>query len=38
MELVIVQFSSSSPYFIPLRSKYSSQHPALWHPRSVCFH
>jgi hypothetical protein len=29
MELLIIQFSPASRHFIPLRSKYSPQHPVL---------
>jgi hypothetical protein len=36
MKLPIMQFSPSLHYFIPLRSKYSPQHPVLKHPHSVC--
>jgi hypothetical protein len=32
-----VQLSPFSRYFIPLRSKYSPQHPVLKHPQSVLF-
>jgi hypothetical protein len=35
MKLVIKQFSPASYHFIPLRSKYSPQHPVLKHPHSV---
>jgi hypothetical protein len=34
-ELIIVQFSWASYYFIPLRSTYSSQHPVLKHPQPM---
>jgi hypothetical protein len=37
MKLPIVQLSSVSRYFIPLRSKYSPQHPVLKHPQSMLF-
>jgi hypothetical protein len=30
-----VQLPPLSCYFIPLRSKYSSQHPVLKHPQSM---
>jgi hypothetical protein len=30
-----MQFSPTSCHFIPLRSKYSPQHPVLKHPQSV---
>jgi hypothetical protein len=32
-----VQLSPFSRYFIPLRSKYSPQHPVLKHPHSMLF-
>jgi hypothetical protein len=32
-----VHLSPLSRYFIPLRSKYSPQHPVLKHPQSVLF-
>jgi hypothetical protein len=35
MKLLIMQFSPTSCNFIPLRSKYSPQHPVLKHP-SLC--
>jgi hypothetical protein len=31
MKLLILQFSPTSSHFIPLRSKYSPQHPVLHH-------
>jgi hypothetical protein len=31
MQLFIIQFSSTSYHFIPLRSKYSPKHPVLKH-------
>jgi hypothetical protein len=37
MKLPTVQLSLFSCYFIPLRSKYSPQHPVLKHPQSVPF-
>jgi hypothetical protein len=37
MKLPIVQLSPFSYYFIPLRSKYSPQHPVLKHPQSMLF-
>jgi hypothetical protein len=37
MKLLIVQFSPVSCHFIPLRSRYSPQHPVLKHPQSVFF-
>jgi hypothetical protein len=33
MKLLIMQFSPTSCHFIPLRSKYSPQHPVLKHPQ-----
>jgi hypothetical protein len=35
MTLLIMQFSPTSCHLISLRSKYSSQHPALKHPQST---
>jgi hypothetical protein len=35
MKLVIMQLSPASYHFIPLRSKYSPQHPVLKHPPSM---
>jgi hypothetical protein len=35
MKLLIMQVSPSSCYFLPIRSKYSPQHPVLTHPQSV---
>jgi hypothetical protein len=35
MKLLITRFSPSSCHFIPLRSKYSPQHPVLKHHRSM---
>jgi hypothetical protein len=35
MKLPIMQFSLTSYHFIPLRSKYSPQHPVLKHPQSM---
>jgi hypothetical protein len=35
MELLMMQFSPPSCHFIPLKSKYSSQHPVLKRLRSV---
>jgi hypothetical protein len=35
MKLLNMQFPPTSPYFIPLRSKYSPQHPVLKHLKSV---
>jgi hypothetical protein len=35
MKLLIMQFSLASCYFIPLRSKYSHEHPVLKHPQSM---
>jgi hypothetical protein len=35
MELLIVQFSLLSCYFIPLRSSYPPKHPVLRHLQSV---
>jgi hypothetical protein len=37
MKLLIMQFSVSSYHFIPLRSRYSPQHPLLKYPQSMCF-
>jgi hypothetical protein len=37
MKLPILQLSPFSRYFIPLRLKYSPQHPVLRHPQSVLF-
>jgi hypothetical protein len=34
MKLLIIQFSPTSYDFIPLRSKYSPQHPVLWGKRN----
>jgi hypothetical protein len=35
MKLLIIQFSSSSCNFLPLRTEYAPQHPVLTHPQSV---
>jgi len=35
VKLLIMQFSSASHHFRPLRSKYPPQHPVLKHPQSV---
>jgi len=35
MKLLIILFSPFSCYFLPLRSKYSPQHPVLKHPQSI---
>jgi hypothetical protein len=35
MELPVIQFHLASRYLIPLRSKYSPQHPDLKAPQSV---
>jgi len=35
MKLLIMQSSSASCHFIPLRSEYSLHHPVLKHPQSV---
>jgi hypothetical protein len=35
MKLLIMQFSPTSFYFTPLRSKYSPQHPVLKYPHSM---
>jgi len=35
MKLLITQYSSPSRHFLPLRSKYSPQHPVLKHPQSM---
>jgi hypothetical protein len=35
MKLLIVQSSSASCHFLPLRSKYFPQHPVLEHPQSI---
>jgi hypothetical protein len=32
-----VQLSPFARYFIPLRSKYSPQHPVLKHPQAMLF-
>jgi hypothetical protein len=37
MKLLIMKFSSVSYHFLPLRSKYSPQHPVLKHPQSMFF-
>jgi hypothetical protein len=37
MKLPTVQLSPFSRYFIPLRSKYSPQHPVPKHPQSMLF-
>jgi hypothetical protein len=37
MENLIMPFSPTSYYFIPIRFKYSPQHPVLKHPQSVFF-
>jgi hypothetical protein len=37
MELPVMQFSPPSRHSIPLRSKYSSQHPVLKHPQFMFF-
>jgi hypothetical protein len=37
MQLLIMQFSLTSRYFIPIRSKYSPKHPVLKHPQSMFF-
>jgi hypothetical protein len=37
MKLLIMQSSPVSYHFLPLRSKYSSQHPVLRHPQSMFF-
>jgi hypothetical protein len=37
MELLILQPSSASCHFYPLRSKFSSQHPIHKHPQFVFF-
>jgi hypothetical protein len=37
MKLPVVQLSPFSRYFIPVRSKYSPQHPVVKHPQSVLF-
>jgi hypothetical protein len=37
MKLPTVQLSPFSRYFLPLRSKYSPQHPVLKHPQSMLF-
>jgi len=38
MKLLIMQSSPASHHFLPRRSKYSPQHPALRHPQSLFFH
>jgi hypothetical protein len=35
--LLVIPFSTSACYFVPLRSKYSSQKPALKHPQPLSF-
>jgi hypothetical protein len=35
MKLLIMQFPPNSRHIIPLRSKYSPQHPVLKHPQSM---
>jgi hypothetical protein len=35
MKLLIMQSSPASRHFLPLRSKYSPQHPFLTHPQSM---
>jgi hypothetical protein len=35
MKLLIMHLSPSSCHFIPLRSKYSLQHPVLEHPQPM---
>jgi hypothetical protein len=35
MKLLIMQISPTARHFIPLRSKYSPQHPVLKHPQSM---
>jgi hypothetical protein len=37
MKLLIMQSSPASCHFLPLRSKYSPQHPVLRHHQSVSF-
>jgi hypothetical protein len=37
MKIVIIQLSQTSHYFIPSRSKYFPQYPALEHPQSLLF-
>jgi hypothetical protein len=37
MKLFIMQYSSASPHFLPLTSKYSPQHSVLKHPQSMFF-
>jgi hypothetical protein len=36
MKLLTMQFYPTSYHFIPLRSRYSPQHPFLQHPQSFC--
>jgi hypothetical protein len=36
MTLLVMQFSPNSYHLLLLRSKYSSQHPVLKHPQSMC--
>jgi hypothetical protein len=38
MKLLIMQSSPASRHFLPLRSKYSPQHPVLRYPQPVLFH
>jgi hypothetical protein len=35
MKLLVMQLSSTPCHLIPLRSKYSPQHPVLKHPQSM---
>jgi hypothetical protein len=37
MKLLIMQSSPASRHFLPLRFKYSPQHPVLRHPQSLAF-
>lgn len=37
MKFLIMQFSQALYYFIPLKFKYSSQHPVLKHPQFIFF-
>jgi hypothetical protein len=34
-KLIVMQLSPASCHFLPLRYKYSSQHPAVKHPQST---
>jgi hypothetical protein len=37
VKLIVMSFSPTSCYFLPLRTKYSPQHSVLKHPHSVLF-